>query len=369
MVLVVVTMWTLLTGGRIHGGAARFAQVAPAAASVSPARMAAIYEGVKTPYKYGIVIEPPAGKKVDCPTVFRHKGNWYMVYVQLEPAPLEGYTTQLAESADLLHWSPLGTILPRGAAESWDHANAGGGIALFDPQWGGSAELQKYAGRYWLSYLGGKGFGYEVVPLQIGLASTSDPSKPTVWSKVATPILTTSDPDARAGESGTLYKSHIFRDESASLGATFVMFYNAKPLTGSEKIFAAVSDDLRRWKRVGSMPVVENLPPAGSSHNVISGDPQVVRMGDEWVMFYFGAFWQPGAFDTFAASKDLVHWTKWTGEHLIRPSEPYDGLFAHKPWLIKHDGVVYHFYTAVSDTKDQHRAIAVATSKRVGQPR
>ena len=49
MVLVVVTMWTLLTSGRVQGGAARFAQVAPAAASVSPARMAAIYEEVKTP--------------------------------------------------------------------------------------------------------------------------------------------------------------------------------------------------------------------------------------------------------------------------------------------------------------------------------
>ncbi len=54
---------------------------------------------------------------------------------------------------------------------------------------------------------------------------------------------------------------------------------------------------------------------------------------------------------------------------MIRPSEPYDVLFAHKLWLIKRDDVVYHFYTAVSDTKDEHRAIAVATSKRVGQPR
>ena len=75
--------------------------------------MKAIYEEVKTPFKYGIVIEPPTGKKVDCPTVFRHRGKWYMVYVQLEPAPLEGYTTQLAESENLLQWKPLGTILPR----------------------------------------------------------------------------------------------------------------------------------------------------------------------------------------------------------------------------------------------------------------
>jgi predicted GH43/DUF377 family glycosyl hydrolase len=107
--------------------------------------------------------------------------------------------------------------------------------------------------------------------------------------------------------------------------------------------------------------VVENLPPPGAKHGVISGDPQIVRMHGLWVMFYFGAFWKPGAFDTFAASQDLVHWTKWDGPDLIKRSEPWDALFAHKPWILKHDGVVYHFYCAV-DAKD-HRTIALATSK------
>ena len=86
-------------------------------------------------------------------------------------------------------------------------------------------------------------------------------------------------------------------------------------------------------------------------------------------MFYFGAFWKPGAFDTFAVSKDLITWTKWTGEDLIRPSEPYDTPYAHKPWLVKHDGVVYHFYCSVGGRKEQHRAIAVATSKDLSRVR
>src|SRR5690606_6783958 len=76
--------------------------------------------------------------------------------------------------------------------------------------------------------------------------------------------------------------------------------------------------------------------------------------------FYFGAFWKPGAFDTFAASYDLVHWTKWGGAPLVKSSEPYDETFAHKPWLLKHDGVVYHLYCAVGD---QGRVIALATSR------
>jgi predicted GH43/DUF377 family glycosyl hydrolase len=72
-----------------------------------------------------------------------------------------------------------------------------------------------------------------------------------------------------------------------------------------------------------------------------------------------------GAFDTFACSHDLKHWTKWEGEPLIRPSEPFDCIHAHKPWVIKHDGVVYHYYCAVGRGEDgkEVRGIALATSK------
>lgn len=330
---------------------------------IAPDRMQAVYEEIKTPFKVGIVIEPPPGKKVDCPTVFRYDSKWYMIYVELQPSPVEGYTTELAVSDDLLHWQTLGTILPRGENGAWDYANAGGGIALFDTTWNGSNELRQHEGRYWLSYIGGHKFGYEITPLSISLASTRDPSRVEAWQKLPAPILNPFDADARPLETETLYKSYIFRDDALTLGAPFVMFYNGKPKNGSERIFTAISDDLKRWRRCGAEPAVENLPPPDLKWGAISGDPQVVRMGDLWVMFYFGAFWKPGAFDTFAVSGDLVHWTKWEGEDLIKPSEAYDATYAHKPWVIKHEGVVYHFYCAVGG-EDQHRAIALATSKK-----
>lgn len=318
-----------------------------------------VYREVSTPFKYGVVIRGEGNRPVDCPTVFRHGDKWYMVYVQLEKGPVEGYTTQLAVSDDLVTWKPLGTILGRGDDGDWDHANAGGGIGLFDTKWNGSNALLQHDGRYWLSYIGGKLFGYETTPLSIGIASTEDPSQVHLWQKLPAPVLKPDDADARPRlETSTLYKSFIFRDESKTLGAPFVMFYNAKG--SSERIFTAVSDDLKTWKRFGSGPAVENLPPPDSKRGVISGDPQIVRIDDVWVMFYFGAFWQPGAFDTFACSTDLVHWTKWTGPHLIESSEPFDKQFAHKPWLIKYNGVVYHFYCAVGN---QGRVIALATSK------
>ena len=61
-----------------------------------------------------------------------------------------------------------------------------------------------------------------------------------------------------------------------------------------------------------------------------------------------------------------MNWTKWTGPHLIEPSEPWDATYAHKPWVIKHDGVVYHFYCAVGN---EGRVIALATSRDLNEGR
>ncbi len=328
---------------------------------VSGEQMRAVYEEVKTPFKYGVILRPAAGKMLDCPTVFRHGERWYMVYIQLENDPV-GYTTQLAASPDLLHWTPLGTILPRGPAGSWDSCQAAGGIALADPAWGGGSRLEKHDGRYWLSYLGGSLPGYETPPLAISLASTEDPSAAATWQRLPAPVLAPSDSDARPFERDTLFKSHIIHDPDRTLDAPYVMFYNARAPADSERIGIAVSNDLRHWKRHCPDHVLENPPPPGGRPG-ISGDPQVVRIGDLWVMFYFGAFWRPGAFDTFACSRDLVHWTKWTGPDLVSSSEPWDKTYAHKPWVLKHDDVVYHFYCAVGD---QGRVIALATSAPPG---
>ncbi len=326
--------------------------------SVSDVDMQRVYDEVKTPYKYGIVLQPEnQGVLFDCPNVFRYSGKWYMLYVAIKNKV--GYETYLAESDDLLAWKPLGKVLPF-ADEGWDQWQADGSLALVDPTWNGLAELHSYDGKYWLSYFGGSKQGYETDPLSLGLAWTKTPNEPRPWTRLAeNPVLGPNQADARPFERATLYKSHILWDKSETLGYPFVMYYNGKQQgRGTERIGMAVSKDMVHWSRYGDGPVIDN----GSG---ISGDPQIVRMGDVWVMFYFGAFWQPGAFDTFACSHDLIRWTKWTGEHLIAPSEPWDKTFAHKPWLLKCDGVVYHFYCAVGN---EGRAIALATSRNLRAP-
>ena len=331
---------------------------------VPPEVMQRIYDEAKTSFKYGIVVRGEENQQVDCPTVFRHGGRWYMTYVGI--ANKIGYETFLARSDDLLHWEKLGKILKFGGEGAWDRWQADLGIALQDPTWGGSAELTTHDGKYWGTYIGGALQGYETDPLSMGVAWTTTPSEPIEWNRYErNPVLTPHQEDARDFEAMTLYKANVIRDDEKSLGFPFIMFYNAKYQNGHEQIGMAVSEDMVNWRRYGEKSIINNVIEKRGRPSGMSGDPQIVRMDDGaggkvWVMFYFGHGYKPKAFDTFAASYDLATWTNWEGEHLVEPSEPWDENYAHKPWIIKHDGVVYHFYCAVGT---EGRQIALATSK------
>ena len=79
--------------------------------------MREIYQEVKTPFKYGLVLtSEDSAKMVDSPSIFRHKGSWYMSYIVFDG---KGYETWLAKSDDLLNWGTLGRILSF-ADGTWD---------------------------------------------------------------------------------------------------------------------------------------------------------------------------------------------------------------------------------------------------------
>ena len=324
--------------------------------------MQQIYHEVQTPFKYGVVLQgADTNELVDCPSIFRRDGRWYMMYVAITNKV--GYQTFLAQSDDLLRWEKLGKILSFTPTNQWDAWQADGGITLCDYRWEGSHALEKFNGKYWLTYIGGALQGYETDPLSIGVAWTKTPTRIKEWQRVPeNPVLGPKQSDVREFEKKTLYKSQVIHDEKESLGYPFVMFYNGKKKNGYERIGMAVSKDMVNWTRYGTNPVVAN---GEARTNGFSGDPQIVKIGDVWTMFYFGCGWRPKAFDTFACSYDLVHWTKWSGANLIDPSEPYDKTYAHKPWVVKWNGVVYHFYCAVGE---EGRVIAVATSKDLKKP-
>ncbi len=332
--------------------------------SVTDEELELVYEEMKTPYKWGPVLKEE-GYLIDCPTIFKKDKVWYMMYTAIctkeEP---QGYDTYLACSKDLLHWTKMGKVISR-TGTGWDGAQRDGGFALMDTNWNGTHELYSYEGEYWATYIGGDKSGYETPPLSIGLAHTVDPTKVTEWSTEDHPVLSVDDKDIRWFEKYTLFKSFVFRDETNSFGYPFVMFYNCKgEETMTEKIGIAVSNNMRQWERLGENPVIDNSDLPG---NFISGDPQIYRMGDLWVMNYFVAsvlndeYTEFTAYDTFAVSKDLFNWKKWTGSPLVEPSEEWDNMFAHKPFVLKEDGIIYHFYCACNQKGE--RFIALATSK------
>ena len=231
--------------------------------------------------------------------------------------------------------------------------------------------MSQYKGRHWMSYIGGPGTGYEAVraPLSIGLASTKgDIATAHQWVTQKTPLLSYADKGAQWWEQLTQYKSTIYDDPQKTLGKRFIMFYNAGGINPAnnlkaERIGIALSNDMKKWTRFDGNPVYFHEAPG-----IITGDAQIVRMDSLYVMFYFSAY-NPArkynAYNTFAVSRDLLHWQDWDGPDLIWPSKPYDEMFAHKSYVVKHDGVVYHFYCAVNNA--QQRGIAVATSTRLGR--
>lgn len=320
---------------------------------VSHEVMQSVYEEVKTPYKYGVVFKhPDSTKMIDSPTIFRENDRWYMTYIVFDG---QGYETWIAESADLLNWESKGRIMSF-TESTWDANQKAGYVSLVDIEWGGDYSVEKYKDKYWMTYLGGNSSGYEAGTLKIGLATSAELTTENEWSRNEKPLFSPEDPDVRWFENKTIYKSLVIRDTEEVSGFPFVMYYNAKGDTSNyESIAMAVSQDMVNWKRFGDDPVITRY--AG-----ICGDAQITKMHDLYVMFYFGAFWKPGAFERFACSYDLVNWTDWWGPDLIAPSEPYDQKYAHKPWVIKWKGVVYHFYNAVGD---RGRVIALATSEEL----
>jgi predicted GH43/DUF377 family glycosyl hydrolase len=326
-----------------------------------------IYEEVKTPYKYGLVLTGAnTDKMTDCPTIIRSGGKWYMYYFVFDG---RGYETWIAESNNLLDWITTDRVLSFSDTEDWDSNQKGGYIALPNTEWGGDYALRQYDDKYWMSYLGGSTKGYEKGLLSIGIAYTdSDPTQPHEWQRSDKPVLASVDEDTSWWDNIKIYKNSIIRDPDLQTGYPFLMYYNAKGDTisktdGAERIGLAVSNDMIHWKRWGTQPLLEHGPKG------ITGDAYLQKIDDVWVMFYFGAFWENRpdgkAWNSFACSYNLVNWTDWTGEDLITPTEDYDARYAHKSCVVKWEGIVYHFYCAVN--QDGQRGIAIATSKDLGK--
>jgi len=326
-----------------------------------------------TPYKYGKPVLVGSGVQgafdyhaVDCPFVFQHQDRFYMMYVGFDGV---GYQTALATSDDLLNWEHLSTILRRDDRARWDSRNVAGTWILRENDMHAAPVLKKWNGKYWLAYHSYPGDGYEEGSAKIGLAWTEDESLLT-WNRFEEPILIPED--GADWEHGGLYKECLVEHEG-----TFYLFYNAKNQNHSrwiEQTGLAISTDLNHWKRHEQNPVIRVTPDAWDSGFV--SDPCVLRNGNQWAMFFFGYDYKK-AQEGIALSDDLLQWEKYPKPIVTVGEEgELDAIFAHKPSVVSHNGILYHYYTASRRPEDgdrtcnifpEFRTIAVATSQPLPQ--
>ena len=326
--------------------------------AVTQEEMQTLYEQLKTPNKLGAVVRWEKDF-TDSPTVFYKDGLFYMYFIAIsKDCNVSGYETHIASSSDLIHWNYIGRIFKRNDLNHWDSKQCAAYASFPDITFGGTNELHAINGSYYLSYLAGNSDGYEPDPLYMGLAKSPSPIDPDGYVRFEDPILRPDDADARMYETKTLYKSFLFEDTDGLTGYKYVNAYNGKSQADQERIFLAVSNDAEHWERYGDRAIIDEI--TGNPKARINGDPQIIRIGDVYVMHFF--IWNEGtpAFNTFAASRDLEHWTVWKGEPLIKSEYDWENLHAHKTWFLRHNGKNYHFYCACN-TKNE-RFIALATS-------
>lgn len=323
-----------------------------------------------TPYKYGKPVLVGSGEEgsfdknaVDCPFVFQHNDKFYMMYVGFDGT---GYQTALATSDDLLNWEHLAVILRRNENQHWDSENIAGTWIMKEHDINAPPVLKKWDNKYWLVYHAYPEQGYEVGPAKIGLAWTEDENL-LEWNKLEDPILV---PEKHhEWESGGLYKECLIEHKG-----TFYLFYNAKNSDErwKEQTGVATSKDLMSWEKYENNPVLKVSP--GEWDCGFASDPCVLKNGDEWVMYYFG-FNYKKAEEGLAVSSDLFNWTKYP-EPIIRigNGDEIDSVFAHKPSVITHNNVLYHFYCAsrryregdpTLNFNNEFRTISVAASKDI----
>lgn len=331
------------------------------AAEITPKEISAF----RTPYKYGKLVleaspEPDAfdSKSVDDPFVFFHEGAFHMLYIGFDGT---GYQTGMAKSTDLVNWVREGCVARRDPNSKYTPYNVALGAIVRENSLTEPGRLKQVRGRYLCAWHAYPNAGLEQGAAVIGLAWSDNLLS---W-ELTEPILSATD--GESWEHGGLYRPNLIEQDGE-----FYLFYNAKTdlLPKSEgggwheQTGLATSTDLAEWKRYYRNPILRNGGP-GSWDERFASNPFVVLHKDLWGMYYFGLDKSGVARELLALGESPFRFEK-VDEIMIDKGAPgaVDETYAHKPCVIYHDGVLYHFYCAVSGKwPHEVRGISVACSK------
>lgn len=256
----------------------------------------------------------------------------------------------LAWSDDLLHWTkdrrnPI--FGPSGVPGSSDAEGTPGPFVIHAQ------------GQYFLFYFGTTGVGYEKGVKSMHVATSKDL---VTWKRYeGNPVIS---PAGDGWRKDAIWHPHVMRR-----GDTYYLFFNASGVAkghAEEFIGYAVSTDLLHWEvRDADCPlIVGNMNPGAWDASGRTGDPSLFFADGRWFMAYYswdGKKAQDGIAWTNAEDFPLG-WRPVAQNPILKvgPAGSFDAQHAHKPFVVVHNGVYYHYYTAVAD--DETREIAVATA-------
>lgn len=292
----------------------------------------------------GLILKPTGegfnSKMVESPSIlWDDASNQYiMVYTAYDSNDVGsiGYAT----SNDLKNWHSQGQLLKNSGDPKLGDKNGCTGPCLV-----------KFDGMYYLFYLGLNAKGYEGGQINLCLATSSDLQS---WSYKG--IILSPDKNI-PWISNTIYHPDIMR-----VGNYWYIFFNANGTIdgqAAERTGFAYSTKIDGPYTVDPDRISKFAEDAGNHGGIQCGDPSIFKINDLYYMFYFDTSHGDEVVDRYAWTTPAEFPRGWRyGGPVINNDKGYNKNFAHKPFVLIKDNVLYHYYTAVGD---QGRCIALQT--------
>lgn len=252
----------------------------------------------------------------------------------------------LAYSDDGVYWQKYPTAImgPSGVTGDPDFGTCTGPTWVYDN------------GTFYMFYIGASLAGYEAGVKSLCLATAPALTGP--WTRLGQII----------GPSGSGWRqTAVWHPSVLKHNGTWYMFFNASSTGTAEQIGYATATALTGpWTVDDTNSPLLAFGSATSGEFTKQGDPSVRRVGDLFVMDYFG--FKTGFAGDYIATTPVASfplgWTKWKSNPVLvpGPAGSIDSLYAHKPIIYVERGRVFHYYTADDGT---NRCVALAVSADV----
>lgn len=293
----------------------------------------------------GVVLRPAGGTGFDSQIVESPSIIWddaRKQYVMVYTAYNSNNVGSIgwATSSDLTNWNSQGQLFKNSGNPANGDKNGCTGPCLV-----------KYDGIYYLFYLGLNGEGYEGSPINLCLAVSSDLQS---WTYKGILIAPTSDIP--------WISNTIYHPEPMKIGNHWFIFFNANGTIdgeAAERTGFAYSTNIDGPYIVDPDRISKFAEDVGNHGSIQCGDPSIFKLNGLYYMFYFDTSHGDEVVDRYAWTTPAEFPRGWRyGGPIIKNDKPFNKTYAHKPFVLIKDNILYHYYTAVGD---QGRCIALQT--------